>query len=247
MIVHFVSLEKKLKISLCFILFLNIILWFFLRHDQARWGNVPPAPEIKYASVSGLGDSSFAYRMHGLMIQGLGNSGGRFEPLKDYDFSHLETWFLLQDNLDPVSDFIPYLAAYYFGGVQETEKLRSVLPYLRMVGLRPEGEKWRWLAQAVYLARYRLKDYDLALEMAHELAALPREDLPGWTKQMPAFVKVDQGDKQAAYSIMIEILKSSAETLHPNEVNAMRDFICLRLLEKDEAQKNPLCSDIPLK
>ncbi len=236
--------DRKFQIVFALVLVVNIALWFSVRFVQASWVNVPPAPDVKYASLAGLGDRSFAYRLNALMIQNFGDTGGRLTPLEDYNFNILADWFFLQDHLDEQSDFMPYLAAYYFGGVQKPEKFRPLLDYLQMVGVRPYGEKWRWLAQGVFLARFRLNDLDRALELAELMSSSGASDVPAWARQMPAFIMNVQGEKKAAYALMLEILKTSAETLHPNEVYSMRIFMCTRLLEEEEAAKNSLCDGL---
>ncbi len=237
--------KRTLELLLAIVLFVNVLAWFYARDFKARWINVPPAPGEAGAVVLTLGDKQMAYRALGLMLQNLGDMGGRSTALKDYDYGELTKWFFLMDRLDPVSDFVPFLAAYYFGSSQDPEKLRPMLDYLLTVGRRPEGEKWRWLAQGVFLARYQMKDMDKALELAHVLAEVENEDMPGWARQMPGFVLAAKGEKEAAYAIMMETLKSSADKLHPAEVNYMREYICTRILDEDEARGHSLCQDIP--
>lgn len=231
----------RLQICIAVALFLNVIYWFSVRDVQAQWGNVPPAPENYYAATFGLGDKSFAYRVNSLMLQNMGDSGGRVTPLKDYNFETLTKWFFVQDYLDPRSNYIPQLASYYFGSLQEPEKYRPVLDYLEHVGVRTEGERWRWLAHAVYFARFKLNDQDKALSLAYKLARSEHPDMPGWTRQMPAIILNSEGDSKAAYTIMVEILRSQIDELHPNEVNAMKEYICVRVLTEDERKDNPLC------
>ncbi len=233
---------NKLCIFLVIVFSLNILLWFSVRDIKSKWGNVPPVPSNKYISFYGLGDSSFAYRINGLMIQNLGDTGGRVTPLKDYNYDLLVKWFYLQDKLDPISDFIPYLAAYYFGSVQDPLRLPPLLQYLFDIGVRSYGEKWRWLAQGVFLARYQLKDLDKALEMANILANLGNQNIPNWARQMPAFILSAKGEKEAAYALLLEILKTRGENLHPNEVYSMRVYICKKLLSDRSASNNPICN-----
>ncbi len=239
-----ISQYRAIQIFLVLALILNITFWFSVRDMGARWGNVPPPPDIKYAASYGLGDASFAYRINGIMIQNLGDTGGMITPLEDYNYETLSNWFYLQDHLDQTSDFTPYLAAYYFGSVQNPSLLPPLLNYLSDVGGRSYGEKWRWLAQGVFLARYKLKDLDKALKMAEFLADTKNDNVPAWVRQMPAFVLSARGEKEAAYAILLEILKSRGENLHPNEVNATKAYICTRILDKKEAKSNPLCENI---
>lgn len=236
--------DRLIQLALAITLFLNIVFWFSIRDVQARWENVPPPPSEKFASAYGLGDKSLAYRTNGLMIQNMGDTGGRLTSLVDYDFERLTKWFFLQDYLDEKSNYTPYLAAFYFGSVQDPQKYRPVLPYLTEVGMRPYGQKWRWLVHAVQITKDKLQDNEKALELAQLLAQSKHPDMPNWVQQMPVFVLTDKGQKEAAYALMLEILKSSSENMHPNEIYSMRIYICNKILDQQEAQDNPLCEGI---
>lgn len=239
------SAEKKIIFVLSLALIINIAFWFYSRNLESQWLNVPPAPKKQYAASFGIGDEQFAYRIIGLMTQNFGDSAGRVTALKDYNYEHLTQWFYVEDYLDPTSNFIPYLAGFYFSALQEPEKYRPVLGYLRDVGLRAEGDKWRFLVQAVVVARKIMGDLDTSLALANELAKHPKEGIPLFTKQMPAFVLREKGDKEMAYTIMVEILKSSAERLRPEEINQMVYHICNQILSEEEAKIDPLCANIP--
>lgn len=238
------SLEKRVTLALVFALLVNFLFWLNLRGVQAQWGNVPPAPKEHFAAIYGLGDEKFSYRINALMLQNLGDTGGRVTALKDYDYEKLNAWFLLQDKLDPVSDYIPYLASYYFSAVQDPEKFRPVLDYLKMVGIRPEGTKWKWLVQGIFFARHKLGDLEKALELANELAITENKDAPIWTRQMPAFVMNAKGSKREAYSMLVETLKANMDEMAPEEINATRHFICEQILDGAEAKDDPLCEGL---
>ncbi len=238
--------EKKLWLLFFCVLVVQTLSWSTHKTIQAEWANVPPVPSKAALEMSFLGDPQLAYRASGVAIQNMGDTGGRTAPLKDYDYDKLSQWFFVLNALDPQSNFIPYLASFYYGGLEgQGEKLRPLIGYLRVVGQSTENQKWRWLARASYLARYKLKDIDYAYEMALELAALaaqPNSKLPIWTQQMPAFILNEKGDKEAAYTLLLEILKSSAENLHPSEVTNTIIYICESLLTEQEAAQNELCN-----
>jgi tetratricopeptide (TPR) repeat protein len=234
-----------LKLIFVFILICNIATWLYARDFQAKWFNVPPVPSVQGAEAFSVGDKAFSYRSFGIMLQNLGDTGGRSTALDDYNYDELSKWFLLLNKLDPESHFVPFLASYYFGAVQDTDKLYPLVDYLSVVGQRPGAQRWRWLGQAVYLARFEMNDLDFALELAHQLAKIEDEDAPAWTKQMPAFVYNARGNKEEALAVMMEILRTSADKIHPNEVNHTRDYICNRLLEESEAAQYEFCEDIP--
>ena len=224
---------------------LNVMVWLSVRDVQGRWLNVPPVPSDISATAATLGDTQFAYRTVGVMLQNLGDTGGESRALKEYDYERLNEWFFLADRLDPKGHFVPFIAAFYFGAVQDPEKLAPLLDYLKVVGSRPGEERWRWLAQAVYLARYKMNDLDKAYELAVALASLEDDDRPAWAQQMPAFILNAKGSKEEALAVMLEILKTSVDKIHPNEVNFTRDYICTRILDPQESRDHPLCQGSP--
>ena len=204
--------------------------------------NVPPTPKAGMERLATFSDSSWSYRNYVLMLQNSGNVGGRNISLKEYNYEHLENWFLMLDELDRFSDAVPLLAAYYFGAVEDAknpDKLNRVFDYLAVIGQRPEGEKWRWLAHAVYLARHVQKDEDKALELAYLLAANKNPDMPIWARQMPAFILETKGQNDKAYDFMLGILKSNIDELHAGEINFMMDYICNTLFEEYIVEEKP--------
>jgi len=232
---------KKHYSFITFILFLvlMILTWFPVHKLEAKWLNVPPAPSKQTAAFITLSDEQMAYRIYALMLQNIGSLGGVTQSLKSYNYEELEKWFFLMDHLDPRSDIVPLLAAYYYGAIKEPDKIAYILDYLARVGARPEGDKWRWLAHGVFLARHVVDDTDKALELAYILSKNENPDMADWAKQMPAFILQSQGDIKEAYDIMIAILVSNVDTMHPNEVNFMTDYICNTLLKEDVTIPKP--------
>ena len=216
---------------------------------KVKWANVPPPPSRAAAVISALGDRQYAFRTGALMLQNFGDVGWDTTPLKDYDYDKVGQWLRLQDQLDPLSSHTPYIAAYYFGGSQDPSKIRPVIDYLAMVGRRPgKGAvlpNWRWMVQAVYLARFKYGDMQLALNLANELAAMYRPGMPAWVREMPAYVMNAKGDKASAYALMMSNLKSNASTMQPQEVTSTMHYICQVLLSPAEAKDNPMCKTLP--
>lgn len=227
---------------LCIFLILNFLFWSTSHQKQKVWGNVPPAPSFIKAKMGGLSDAQLAYRLYGLVLQNIGSIGGKQVNLREYDYKTLKDWFLVQDQLDERSNFIPLIASHYYGAVDDTKKMEDVLDYLKVVGQRPYGEKWRWLAHGVFLARHTIKDNEMALELAEILASNKDPNIGIWAKQLPALIHQADGNKQEAYFVMMNILKDSLDELHPNEINFMRDYICNTIFKDDDKKDKPeLC------
>ncbi len=207
---------------------LQALYWSQTRELRAGWEGVPPAPSAQVAHALALGDGQFLYRATAFALQNMGDEGGRVTPLKDYDYQRLGQWFALLDRFDPRAEYLPVLVGYYFSQSQKPEHVRIVIAYLTRIATRDPEHNWRWLAHAVYLARHRVGDMNLALDLAYRLAALDAPGLPIWTRQMPAFVLAEVGDKEAARDLM-EVIMESDPNLAPGEIDFMRDFIETRL------------------
>lgn len=220
---------------------LNIGFWCYSNNIYVKWGNVPPVPKANSLIMGFLGDQQLAFRVSAMALQNYG-SIGQTESLKNYNYDMLGKWFSLLDTLDPKASFVPYLAAYYYGAVPDASKLKPVISYLEVVGMRPGEGHWRWLAEAAYLARHRMHDMDNALRIARELGSIyDPQKMPNWTRNMEPMLTADMGDKQAAYILMLEILKSDGPRMSASEYASNISLICGSILKPEEAKNNPLC------
>lgn len=223
--------KQGVTLALLVVLAVAVAFWQGSSDIEARWAGVPPVPSMRTATLMTLGDRELAYRSGALTLQTLGDGGGRVVPLKDYDYHKLGAWFDVLDELDPASDHVPMIAAYYFGASYVPGDIAVIVKYLSRIGDSPAGQKWRWLAHAAYLARHRMDNLDLALDLAYKLTRiqpLNGKPLPIWARQMPAFLLNAQGDKAASRQLIEEML-SSADDLHPNEVNFMKGYLVEQL------------------
>ncbi|MEZ0225522.1 MAG: hypothetical protein ACAH83_13285 [Alphaproteobacteria bacterium] len=222
--------KKRVNAALLAVLGLNFLFWLGSSDIYAKWDGVPPVPTVDGALMMTLGDSQFSYRFGAITLQNLGDTGGQTTPLKDYNYEKLGKWFWLLNELDRASNHVPMLAAYYFGAVRTPKDVAVLVDYLAAVGVNPVGNKWRWLVQAIFMARHRLHDLHLALDLSYKLAKMQPigDTLPEWARQMPAFVLTEQGDKQAARKI-VEDLLVSGRRFHPNEVNFMKAYLVEQL------------------
>lgn len=225
------------------ILLINCAVWVYSSPLLPKWDNVPLAPSKIGATVAFLGDKEMAYRSLAITMQSFGNDTGQVMALKDYNYKNLGTWFDLGDQLNPHSDYVPFLAAYYFAGSQDPSKLMPVITYLRRVGTYSEPDKWRYLGQAVFLARHKMKNMPLALELADELAKSYKYKLgmPLWPLQMRAIIASDMGEKEMAYNLMLDTLQTKGKDVDPSETSYMVNKICNDLLVGEARAKNPLC------
>ncbi|CAA6605605.1 conserved exported hypothetical protein [Rhodospirillaceae bacterium LM-1] len=203
----------------------QLLVWAWGRGMYANEEITPPPPPALSLKLAAMGDDQFLFRSLGLHLQNFGDTGGQVTPLADYDYQRLYGWFLALDGLDPLSDYVAVIAAQYYGLTPKNEDVRHVVAYLRAHAAKDYASNWRWLAHAVYLARHRMKDNVLALEVARELAGLPIPDLPPWTRAMPAYAMADLGEREAAIALLVAIMATDAKHLTPEEVVGMEKSI----------------------
>jgi len=210
------------------------------RGVQAGWPGVPSPPPAALAPLLTLGDGQLFYRAAAFGLQNMGDGGGRTTPLAAYDYGRLELWLRLLDRLDPAARYVPTLAGWYFGQTSEPADLRRIVDYLRAIGARDPEHNWRWLVRAVYLARHRLHDVQLALEISRHLAGLAGTSAPVWVRQMPAFVLAEVGEREAARDLLETILATD-----PNLPDDERAFM-RRLIDRElTAPQAPATSPDP--
>ena len=206
----------------------QIGFWTHAHTIKPQLGIVPePVSKATLQAVS-FGDTQFIFRLMGLTIQNAGDSFGRFTALKLYDYKKLHQWFLLLDSLDRDSDFVAPMASYYYSQTQKYEDVRYVVDYLYQHASDRVETKWWWLVQAIYLADHKVKDKNLALQVAKPL--IGARNIPVWAQQMPAFVYEKRGEGQQAAAIMQGIIQGAESgTIPENDMRFMKYFLDERL------------------
>lgn len=212
----------------------SAVLGYYTYHMKTTWPGVPPTPSEAAGLFYGYGDRELTYRNIGLMLQNAGDTGGRTTNLKDYDYQILEDWFWLSNKYNNRSGYVPTLAAYYFGAAKETDQLAHLVDYLAHVGMDNQNERWRWLAHAVFLTRFKLDDQPRALELAYKLAEISDEKMPGWTKVMPAYVMKTMGNKKEARDLLLLIMADPNSFSDRADVNQSCWYINENLREPDD-------------
>ena len=209
-------------------LVVQVALWTQTKNYKPDLAIVPDVPSLESVKAISLGDEQFYFRALAFQLQNAGDTFGRFTALKNYDYNKLYHWFSLLDTLDNKSNFVPSLAGYYFSQTQNTPDVRYVIKYLEETSENDLYHKWWWMGQAVYLANHKLKDKEWALELAYKLASTPRDDVPMWVKQMPAFIHEQLGEEAEAMKIVCNIIKN-ADNIEQGELNFMTYFVLDRL------------------
>lgn len=182
-----------------------------LLERQAMTTVLPPAPTVDGARASALGDGEFFFRNGVLKLLNVGVTGGDLVPLRELDYAALAGWMRLLDRLDARSNIVPYLAAYWYGYTPNKPDSRHIVGYLLERAEVDASHGWQWRVMAMHLAKHRLEDDALALEIAQDLAARDDPAAPYWTAHMPAFVLEGMGEREAALILLVGILETKPD------------------------------------
>ena len=192
---------------------------------------LPSAPPVTTLRVLALGEPAVLARLLMLWLQAFDYQPGLSIAFRALDYSRLENWLDRALELDPALQYPLLAAVRLYGEVADPARQRRMIGFVQRHFAADPVRRWPWMTHAVYLAKHRLHDLDLALalaaELAAELAAVPvHPAIPSWARQMPIFVLEDMGELEGA-KVLLGGLLASGEISDPHE----RWFLSQRLAE----------------
>jgi len=228
---------NKIYIAILFIFFsLQYAFWYGFSENTLLSGTrfvkpnitiVPNVPSETEVNILSLGDKQLYFRLLALKIQNAGDYYGEFTSVNNYDFNKLYRWFKILDGLYNESNFVPSLASYIYSNARDKENLRYLVKYLEEFSQYNLTKNWWWLSQAVYIANFKMKDVDLALDMSYNLSKV-EGDIPMWARQMPAILLLSKGEEEASFKIVKSIL-DNIDSIDERDAGFLLFFIKERL------------------
>ncbi len=206
---------KFLVLAVC----LQFIFWSLFGQKVKPDFTITPYPPTKLEStILGLGDEYWLYRLMSQTLQNAGDTFGETIPLKDYNYELIEKWFFAIGDLDRKSEYLPSIAAFYYGQSQNVEDSRHIIKYLVAHADTDPVKQWRWYSNAVYLAAFRLKDMTLATEIGNKLLAINSREVPLWAKVMVPLMLAKKDDLCTAYRMIMRINPSDLQHLLSDDI-----------------------------
>ena len=212
---------------------------------QVWWASARRAPELSITPLStpptldvvriaSLNQPALAARLMMLWLQAYDYQPGLSLPFRSLDYAIIEAWLARMLELDPSFQYPLLAAARLYGEVDDAPRQRRMLDFIARSFVDDPARRWPWMAHAVFIAKHRLHDLPLALQLAQALA---RDDdhgaIPAWAKQMRIFVLEDMGELESA-KVLLGALLASGKIVDGHE----RHFLTERLadLERRAAQ-----------
>lgn len=168
-----------------------------------------PPPTAAALRVASLNEPALAARLMMLWLQAYDYQPGVSLPFRSLDYATIEAWLARMLELDPSFQYPLLAAARLYGEVDDAPRQRRMLAFIAHSFADDPARRWPWMAHAVFIAKHRLHDLPLALELAQALA---RDDdhgaIPAWAKQMRIFVLEDLGELESAKVLLGGLLAS---------------------------------------
>jgi hypothetical protein len=216
--------------------FLAQLEWSAQRNGaSATIRELPAPPATAMLRVAAFGQPELLARLTMLWLQAFDYQPGVSVAFRDLDYRQVEAWLERMLELDPGFQYPLLAAARLYGEVPERDKQLRMMRFIaRQFPIDPVA-RWQWMAHAVYLAKHRLHDLELALELARELAAAePADGIPHWALQMHIFVLEDMGEIESA-KVLLGGLLDSGKIGDAHE----RWFLSQRLHELQQRGRQP--------
>lgn len=200
------------------------IFWFSLRSEPtAQAGKLPRAPSTDMLRLLSLDDPLTASRVAMLWLQSFDNQPGISIPFIRLDYDRVISWLDVCLGLDGKSQYPLLAASRLYTFPPDETRIRKMLEFVYKKFLENPDRRWIWMAHAVYVAKHRLKDLDLALKYARVIRLHTKAgDVPDWIRDMEIYVLEDMGEVEAA-KILIGGLLDSGSITDPNEIRFLTD------------------------
>jgi hypothetical protein len=174
----------------------------------------PPVSTLRIASV---GEPVVLAQLMTLYLQAFDNQPGISIPFLDLDYQQVRRWLETILALDPVGQYPLLLAAQVYSQVPDPGRVRLMTDLVHQEFLQNPNQRWRWLAHAAIMAKYRLQDKTLALRYARDITQHAPE-APHWARQMQIFILEELGEIESA-KILLGGLIAGGEIKDTHELN----------------------------
>ncbi len=193
---------------------MQICVWFFAQEIKPKYIITPFPPTQTEIEAMSFGDKQLLFRMLVFKIQNAGDAIGQYHNFNEYDYKKLRTWFEALDNIDEHSEYIPYMAAYYYSIVKNVEKSSIIADYVTDYASQNPQKHWRLLTTALYIYKTQIPNSKNEMYAIGEL--LLKQKIPMWAKALAAFFLKETGDICASFELISKVTQDEDLTSPDN-------------------------------
>ena len=201
------------------------VSWSYTRSpDVATAQALPDAPDTSLLQLSGLGEPGTLAKILMLWLQAFDNQSGVSIPFARLDYTRVINWLDALLNLDSRFQYPLLSASRVYTETPDDAGKRQMLEFVHRRFLEDPDLRWPWLAHAVYVAKHRIRDLQLALKYANALRRhVSSGAAPPWVAQMEIYVLEDLGEIESARIIIGGLLASGKLAGNDNELRFLKD------------------------
>jgi hypothetical protein len=221
------SVPRWILVLLLISLGLQITTHNYLPRLSARAERLPAPPSHRFVRALSFGEEPVLAKLLMLWLQSFDNQPGISIPFAALDYTNVIAWLKLILALDPNAQYPLLAGSRIYAEVPDKNKQRAMLDFVAREFLRDPETRWPWMAHAVFIAKHRIGDTELALRYARSLAEQAEgTQIPNWARQMVIFVLEDMGELDSA-RVLLGGLLDSGKITDPHE----QWFLSQRLAE----------------
>lgn len=198
--------------------------------------NIPAALDKKAVMLASFGEMPLLAKMLSLWIHSYDSRSGMLVPYHHLDYTKLIAWLDVICALDPQSSYALLTAARVFSEVKDINRKRMIIEFIHQKYLEAPAKRWRWQAEAVLIAKHRLRDLPLARALAQGLIHVDdRREVPYWVKDIQHLLLAEMGEFEAAITLISSMLQSGIVS-DPNEIRFLTQK--LKILQHESRLKD---------
>ena len=207
------EVPRAVVVILLLSLALQVILHRYQPAVAARAQQLPRPPATDVVRALSFSAEIAAAKFAMLWLQSFDNQSGISIPFTGLDYTRVIEWLSLILELDPSAQYPLLAASRIYTEVPDENKQRAMLEFVEREFRQDPNARWPWMAHAVYIAKHRIRDTDLALRYARTLSRdATGPQVPNWAKQMVIFVLEDMGELESAKVLLGGLLDSGKIT-----------------------------------
>ena len=185
---------------------------------------LPDAPDTRLLRLFAMGETGALAKVLMLGLQSFDNQPGISIPFAGLDYARVISWLDALLDLDNRSQYPLLSASRVYTETPDNGRKRQMLEFVHRRFLEDPDRRWPWMAHAVYVARHRVGDRQLALKYAKALRLnLSSDAAPPWVTQMEIYVLEDLGEIESARILIGGLLESGKLAGNDNEIRFLKN------------------------
>ncbi|MDJ0778501.1 MAG: hypothetical protein QNJ16_21165 [Rhodobacter sp.] len=197
-----------------------------------------PLSSATYRQLS-MGSEQLTGYLLAISLQLHDNQAGQHFSYRLIDYDRLIAWLDRATELSPGTEYPLLLAARIYTQTGDRDRLHKLLAFIERRFDEDPQRHWRRMTEACLIAKHKLQDLELALQLAEKIANQPASVvMPHWARDFRFLLLAELNEFESAIAVIQALLETDAVD-DPDE----RRFLLEKLSDFQqklfESQQNP--------